>query len=815
MSIQDQNDVYTYLGTNLNDDITEVDLKNVEDGPEAAEKPAAKVNGLEGDDQIIAMDTDDLAAGDMVGDEWTYVDGQWVYNVDRVVVSDYGQDKSYNDEIWTFDGNDVLLGNGGNDSLYAGAGDDIVNAGNGNDMVLAGNGHDIVNLENGNDYAEAGYGDDVVNAGDGNDVVYGDVKGDNILEGSDTSASTMKDLAATGSWSMVDTYGESSISQSAATVAGETYTITFDLAANLAGGHANGKVEVIWNGDVINTVEVETGAYQTFEIDVVSTGSEGELTFKAVAPEASDTFNFDGPIVSYSATTTIQGQDVDVAAFAAGQTNLYQIIDGQLNVFNVETKEYIAVGDQPNYKINATGFNVEDDLLYGVAKSNGTDSLGNAVSNTDIVMIDGNGETYRVGEGYYSDYVGDFDDNGNLWTFASSLSRVSVVDVDQRDADGNPVITHYKIPTNLFNGRTYDLAYSAKDDSFFAVVAPGSNGGTGRVVKIDVSGIESGGQPKFSEVAITGTLYGDEMESGMAKGAFGAVFLDGEDNLYYGLNKGDHDLNASTGTQGAIFKVNVDWEAGQAYSEFMSVAPTTGSNDGAVDPRSTDAFTEIDADAAVLIRAPELTLVNGGNDTLNGGLGDDEIHGNDGDDVLNGGDGEDALYGDQGNDEIAGGTGNDMASGGLGNDKIRGEAGNDDLSGNDGQDYLHGGSGNDTMDGGAGVDKIVGGSGADVVNGGAGNDHLWGGEWSADGEADTFVFDCGAGKDYVHDFEADIDLIDLTAFGTTFDAVQSVCTDLGWATVIDLQRLESGHDQDRIVLKSVDLIDLSVDTFIL
>jgi serralysin len=293
------------------------------------------------------------------------------------------------------------------------------------------------------------------------------------------------------------------------------------------------------------------------------------------------------------------------------------------------------------------------------------------------------------------------------------------------------------------------------------------------------------------------------------------VFLDGEGNLYFGLNNGDHDLDSSTASEGAIFKVNIDWETGQAYAEFMSEAPSTGSNDGAVDPRSSDAFSEIDADAAVLIQEPTLTLVDGGNDDLRGGTGNDEIHGNAGDDLIHGGSGDDRLFGDQGNDEMFGGVGNDVAFGGAGDDKMLGNAGYDDMHGNDGNDYLHGGHGNDNLSGGHGVDKIVGGAGSDMIEGGQGNDHLWGGNWSADTAADTFVFTADSGKDYVHDFEAEFDFIDLSHFSTTFDAIWDVVVDLGWATVIDLQMLDGSQNGDQIVLKSVGADDLSLENFII
>lgn len=806
--------VYGFLGTSNQDTIADGFENDQGASLIEAINQVDWVNGRQGDDTISTGLGNDLAAGDMVGIEWTFNGEFWVYDVTKVVVSDYGLSRSYNDVIVTGMGDDVLLGNGGHDSLFAGAGNDILNAGRGNDRAFGEAGDDILNLEAGDDYAEGGLGDDIVNGGAGNDVIYGDNKGDNLLSNTGTAATTFGALAQSGAWTMTDDQGNEAISHSAQTLAGETYTISFDLAANLAGGKSSAAVDVIWNGEVVDTVETVSGAYQTFEIDVVSTGEEGALTFRAVEASDGKSYNFDGPIVSYDKDITVGGADVTVSAFAAGQAKLYQVIDGHLHIFDTEAKSYSEVGAAPNFKINAVGFNVEDDLIYGVAKSNGTDSLGNAVSNADIVMIDAEGATYRIGEGFYADYVGDFDDAGNLWTFQSKLNRISVVDVDDRDADGNPAIQHFHFPASMFTSATFDLAYSADANAFYAVVAPGKNGGDGKVVKIDVSDVADGGQPTFSEVAITGTLYGSDMESGMAKGAYGAVFFDGEGNLYYGMNNGDHDLDISTGSTGAIFKVNVDWDAGSAFSEFMSEAPATGSNDGAVDPRSADAFAEIDAEAAVLLREPVLTLVEGGNDTLRGGEGDDEVHGNEGDDDLNGGTGDDSLYGDQGNDKVSGANGNDAIFGGAGNDKLRGEAGDDAITGGEGQDFLDGGTGDDILNGGEAADKLVGGTGDDVIEGGAGDDHLWGGDWFADGDADTFIFKTGDGKDFIHDFEAGHDVLDLSAYNTDLEAAMCTATDQGWATIMDLSKLDGAAEGDKLILKSVELADLGQDNFI-
>lgn len=84
-------------------------------------------------------------------------------------------------------------------------------------------------------------------------------------------------------------------------------------------------------------------------------------------------------------------------------------------------------------------------------------------------------------------------------------------------------------------------------------------------------------------------------------------------------------------------------------------------------------------------------------------------------------------------------------------DKLKGGKGHDDLSGLGGSDILKGGKGDDILDGGKGSDALTGGRGID-----------------------TFVFADGHGADRVLDYQAGVDIIDLSgvagvhAFGDLF-----------------------------------------------
>lgn len=730
-------------------------------GVESQEKGGAdRLEGRTGEDEIIGHAGNDLLVGGGAGAEWELVDGKWVYKPDLLNAdkSDpYVKLDGSADVITGGSGADVLIGNAGDDRLYAGSGDDRINAGLGDDAAYGGAGADVINLEDGDDFAEAGVGADTVNAGAGDDIVYGDMVSENVLRPGAEGSVNFGQYGETQGWQTsknADT-GLPDMSQTVETEAGETYTLSFDLASNLPAGVTHGTVEVLWNGEVLDTFDASSGVYQTHSLSVQGTGEPGVLSFRnipsdgAAAADAGPIINTTDPIFNYQKTVNLGGEDVDVAAFAPGQSKLYQITTGQLKVFDTGTNQYVDAGPSTGVKVNAIGLNVEDDLIYGIAKTSGKDALGNPVLTKDLVMLDAHGQMYRVGKTPVSDYVGDFDAEGNLWTFDSSINRITKIDVDNLDADGNPAVENIYLPDNFFGGRAYDIAFNQKEQAFYVVEAPSKNGMPGAVHRIDVTTLDGGGVPVRETIPITETLFGSESAAGMPKGAYGAVFMDGDGNLYVGLNKGDHDLDSSTGVRGGIYKINYDFETGEAHAEFMANARTTAANDGAVDPRAIDPFAEVDTEATVLIRKPSLTLEKGGDDDLRGGAGNDEMYGNAGDDVLHGGTGEDTLSGGSGDDRAFGGAESDVLSGGAGKDFLSGDAGDDVLSGDAGDDYLSGGSGDDMLQGGAGADALHGEAGNDRLSGDAGNDALFAGsgdDW-ADGGANDDTINLGAGND--------------------------------------------------------------------
>lgn len=747
--------------------------------------------GQGGDDELSGQNGADIAHGgaglDILsggsGNDELHGDGD-----DDTISGNAGNDALHGgpgaDLLHGNSGFDVLYGDEGNDVLYGNDGNDIIYSGVGNDIVFGGGADDQIDLFDGNDNAVGGAGDDQIDGGRGNDVIYGDRLPENLLSGSTQEFGQSIAQFSGSDWLVSENAQTNQIemSQTVHTDADRTYTAHIDVAANFAAGHTSGALEVLWDDQIIDKIEVQTGAFETVSYDVVGTGGATGLAIRTAEPDnpVSSIYDTSGPIISYEKTIDLGDGEMVVDAFAPGQAKLFQTIDGQLQVFDTTTKTYVGAGPETGVKVNAIGFNIQDDLIYGYAKATGVDALGHPISDNSLVMMDAKGQIYKLGDGDYADFVGDFDGQGNLYTFHSSLDRVTKIDVDELDADGNPDVETFYFPQSLSTRNIYDIAHNPVDGMFYGIVAPGSVGGEGKVSIVDLTGIEQGHLPAIAEVPITHTEMNGSLYEGMAKGAFGAVFMDGTGNLYTGLNNGDHDLAVETEDSGAIYRIEFDETGRTATAELMSVSQSTGNNDGAMDTRGNDPFADIDASANILVKnievfetesmgwddnifggdGEDVIYAGGRHDTINGGHGNDQIfgeaghdiiHGLDGDDAVSGGSGNDEVFGGVGGDNLDGGNGNDILSGGADNDHVAGASGNDQLYGNEGNDRLYGDGGLDHIYGGSGDDEIFGGTGNDVMSGGEDQDQIWGnqGNDQLSGDLGDDLLFGGTGNDYL------------------------------------------------------------------
>lgn len=193
----------------------------------------------------------------------------------------------------------------------------------------------------------------------------------------------------------------------------------------------------------------------------------------------------------------------------------------------------------------------------------------------------------------------------------------------------------------------------------------------------------------------------------------------------------------------------------------------------------------------------KVSLLWGGDDTMNGSSGND---------ILTSFDGADKLYGYGGNDDLFGGAKNDDLFGGNGRDKLYGESGKDILKGGGAKDKLFGGSGNDKLFGQSGDDRLIGGKGKDKVDGGGGDDKMTGGAGT-----DIFVF--STGNDIITDFNASnnrekIDLSGVSAI-TGFQDMKNNHTSTGGGDLI----IDDGAG-NTLTLIGIELGDLDSGDFI-
>ncbi|MEM8694122.1 MAG: type I secretion protein [Pseudomonadota bacterium] len=624
-------------------------------------------------------------------------------------------------------------------------------------------------------------GDDTIDGAAGDDVLNGDYGNENLLNGTD-DATGFTDYANSGDWQVSDLEdGHQTMSQTIPTEVGGVYSLGLDLAANFAGGRPDGAIEILVDGEVVATFSSQSGAYDSHSVQFTAAGTDTEVTIRSIdAGENGPEIDTSGPAFHYDHEMEIGGQTVTVAAFAEGQANLYQVLNGTLNVFDVETQTYKKAGADGTVNVNSMGFNAQDNLLYAIAVKDGTDSLGQAVKSSDLIMLDADGNSYRIGETPYRSWTGDFDDQGNLWSFDSSMDRVTVIDVDKFDADGNSISTVYKLPKEMIEFRVYDVAFDAASQTFYGVARPSKEGEATQLLVVDISS----GTPEFSTISVTSTVIDGVVLEGVPAMTFGAAIIDADGNLFVGGNSGDHDMDNSTGSSGAIYQVIIDEATNEASLHLIEEAPTSYSNDGAADPTAQSPFADVDLVSSVLIRDLQLVATTEGeltyNDQINGNAGHDTLSGGIGTDTLTGGSAGDSLEGNDGNDNLHGGAGensgstivssydeegvrydqygnvlaedDDILVGGGGIDTLSGSAGHDTLDGGSGDDILNGGSGSDVLIGGTGNDALSGGSESDQLSGGADDDVLEGdsGDDLLNGDSGADILKGGSGDDTLH-----------------------------------------------------------------
>jgi Ca2+-binding RTX toxin-like protein len=517
---------------------------------------------------------------------------------------------------------------------------------------------------------------------------------------------------------------------------------------------------------IVNVILEEIGHYVDAQINQVdSAGDEGAIFAELVQGNSLDVATLDALRAENDQTTIIvNGEIIQVEQADFTGTNGNDSITGTSggdNIFGLDGNDTLS---------GLGGW----DSIYG---GNGNDSL-NGGDGDDYFTNDAGNDTINGGSGT-DRYEVDYSSASSGLTMTYNTTTGSGTITVGTETDTFTSIEDF----NGFKGTEYnDVIFGGtiSENYYYAGLKGGSGNDTisGNAGNDDIYGED--GNDVLNGGADNDQLYGGSGNDSLNGDA-------GDD--YFTNEDGNDTINGGSGID--------RYEADYSYaSSGLTMTYNTATGSGTITVGTeTDTFTSIENFNGfkgteyndVIFGGTENEYYEGGlkggggNDTISGNAGFDEIYGEDGNDVLNGGVGNDQLYGGNGNDLLNGDSGDDYFTGDEGNnDTINGGAGSDSyhadysygssgltmtydtagsgtitvgtetdtftsiesFNGFKGTDYndvifggtavgyyehLYGREGNDTISGNAGADIIDGEDGNDVLNGGADNDDLYGG----------------------------------------------------------------------------------------
>jgi Ca2+-binding RTX toxin-like protein len=537
-----------------------------------------------------------------------------------------------------------LTGGDGDDTIHGDLGDDVIRAGAGANVVFAYAGNDVITSGSGDDVIDSGDGNDDINVGDGQNTVRGGAGSETV-----TSGSGNDDIDLRRSSSYSDDMSDQNVT---------THVV-------MAGAGDN-RVFTDSGSDVITTLDGD---------DTISAG-DGNNSI--------DAGGGDNSVMSGSGLDTIRtGDGADTVRSGAGADD---INTGGGN-------DSVDAGSGNDTIFTESG---DDTVIAGAGHDRVFLSAG------DDVAMGGDGNDLIVG-----DIGNDFLDGGAgidvLWGGAQIF--------DQSRFDPNVPANFVLPPEFAANEAVTPTGYSPP------LITPSVVGGRSLPGTIDdgADTIEGGAGGDF--------LFGGGLSDSLS-GGDGDDFIDGgsgpetihggggDDVIFGGGNDdrifGDAGIDQLYGNEGDDLLVGgagvradgSDATPGDIGTAHFLAGQRLYGNDGA---DTLFAF-------APSLGAVEYVLRG---DELYGGSGNDLILGNIRSEILSGGAGNEAIRGDG----LIGPTfaDNPFADVVGGNDTIYGDGGEDELLGGGGDDVIFGGANSDYLEGQDGNDALFGGSGIDFL----------------------------------------------------------------------------------------------------
>lgn len=762
------------------------------------------------------------------------------------------------DWVMSEDGNDTLNGDAGNDTLSGMQGNDLLYGGDGEDYAYADWGNDTIYGGAGNDYLNDATGDDTLYGGDDADrfaltMAQSADWGSNTIEGGEggVDADTIDLAALTTDTTVTFTTNE------AGTLTSGLGDVSFSEIEQISLGDGNDLVDAsatttgvtIQTGQGNDTVYAGTGndtIFDAFGDDQLFGGAGNDLLSAAFGNDTltggagDDTFDLNGGVGEVKTLVLADGSGNDTVVWfhlatdngdgtftGIDQLDVSGLTDAQGNPVNVND---VTVTADVNGDAVLTFPNGESITLIGVTPAAVSDpaalvAMGIPAETLDFIVEGTTGDDY-IDVSYTGDPEGDMIDAAdNLASNNDDLVVAGAGNDTVFSTAGDDIVYGEDGNDVLQTGLGEDVIYGGNgNDQFFTQngsdTVYGGDGDDTAFASFDGDLVYGGAGNDWLQgggyaVGPGDSIYGETGNDTLLGGGGNDLLFGGADNdLFQVVGTMDNDTitGGETGT---------DFDRVDLSTQSLGVTVAfSGNETGGINGAGSQqiAFSEIEgfiltAQADVYEASTTTTGTNtfagAGNDTLQGGSGNDTFFAGADDDSIMGGDGADSLSGEAGNDNIFAGAGNDIAYGGLGNDTLSLWTGNNIGQGGDGDDWISAEEGNDSLYGGAGIDTIFGGAGNDLIYGGTGNDTINAGEgvdsvYGGD-DADNIVVQNPMGTNYIYGGEAGIDndAIDLLnhtggvwAVYTGNEAGQITDTGVGITNFAEIEGLVLTMDDD-------------------
>ncbi|MEM9898144.1 MAG: LamG-like jellyroll fold domain-containing protein, partial [Pseudomonadota bacterium] len=594
---------------------------------------------------------------------------------------------------------------GADDVIDGGTGDDTINAGDGRDAIIGGAGRDVIDAGSGDDTI---FGDDVeavIADGDfswitppaGSFTIVSDAFGGWTVTADTVDVQAPDFGGGVDSFNKVDLNGSGSsagaISQTIATVPGQTYTITFLMSGNWQSGDAVKDVDVIV-GDESTSFSMSQPPgwswanmqWETNTVTFTATKAETDITFAS-----RDTPSPYGPVIAQIQIDTFTDtKPVGDVIYQAWIDGVLATHDGL--VYNEETgKFYLHVTDNA-----ATWTEARQAAL-------------------DTKIGETNGALVNIADADENTFVANLSPSSDFWIGATD----ETVEGEWRWVDGSLDGTQFWSGDETGGALTY-----AGFDGVLNPSDSGSNEDYAEIRNTDSLGVWndlSDSNPNPSGYVVEWTAA-DVYATWVDRGNDVINAGDGDDTIFAG--GGNDEVDGGDGTDTLVLSGNaadytVRYSGALAGSGYVITDNRFGSPDGSIEVVGIENLQFVDQLTTPEALIPSEIDLGTGNNVYTASASDGE-----------------AIFANNGNDTV---------TGSAGNDRVRGWGGNDIIDGGAGDDILWGQSGVDTIRGGAGDDWIRGGfndGAADaLLDGGEGSDAIF---LSGDAVLDN-VNDSGAG----------------------------------------------------------------------